>query len=496
MYQILGTFQQLLLAGCPHPQYTSAAFIMKRRPSQNSIRPSDIAVALIPAILFGLLVVSYVLFQLWPLGTEPLPTQAVAVIVSPLPPKPTPTQTPAPLATATPAPTLVTPALVEFITLVPTETLPPTFIPTDTDVPPTVPPPTAVNYTGPTLDDFWSGAAYWQLDNANVGLPIGESDTVRAPDGQLWSYLHASYSSIGVRDEWGAPVDFPGCVTLWKSGDGGNHFDLTQPTCLIACLANPCSSQADQINQQQYPRVAEDGYGNFYMVYEWGGGVYGRTSPDGLTWAPSIKVPGTGAWPRSYQRCSPHSEVGFHPFVGNSFPYNCLVGGPPGIYIEGSSLYIFMGFGQNPGKMGCYIGSIFTPFKNLKTCASNPLFVGASDYGPLDQSNVSTNAFFDFRTISAANVLRVGDHYYMAYEGVRGPGPGDAGDTQFGLGLARSMEPAIDGPWEKYSANPIVMDLPGNVGVGHADLIVLNGNTYLYTATSNTTRGRYMLVWK
>jgi hypothetical protein len=40
------------------------------------------------------------------------------------------------------------------------------------------------------------------------------------------------------------------------------------------------------------------------------------------------------------------------------------------------------------------------------------------------------------------------------------------------------------------------MDVPGNVGVGHGDLIVLDGITYLYTATSERTRGRYVLVWR
>jgi hypothetical protein len=38
------------------------------------------------------------------------------------------------------------------------------------------------------------------------------------------------------------------------------------------------------------------------------------------------------------------------------------------------------------------------------------------------------------------------------------------------------------------------MDLPGNVGVGHGDLLLIGDATYLYTATSATTRGRYVLV--
>ena len=104
------------------------------------------------------------------------------------------------------------------------------------------------------------------------------------------------------------------------------------------------------------------------------------------------------------------------------------------------------------------------------------------------------NPYFEFRTISSADVVRVGDRYYMTYEGVRGPSNPTVVDDQFGLGLARSFGPLIDGPWERYPGNPILMDLPGNVGVGHADLVLAGGATYLYTATPAFTRGRYVLV--
>ena len=85
--------------------------------------------------------------------------------------------------------------------------------------------------------------------------------------------------------------------------------------------------------------------------------------------------------------------------------------------------------------------------------------------------------------------------YYMLYEGVRGPGPGDAGDTQFGLGLARSVTGEIDGPWEKFPGNPLLVDLPGNIGLGHADLAVIDGRTYLYTSLDGMTRSRLLLRW-
>ena len=93
------------------------------------------------------------------------------------------------------------------------------------------------------------------------------------------------------------------------------------------------------------------------------------------------------------------------------------------------------------------------------------------------------------------DVLAVGDRFYMLYEGVRGPGPGDAGDTQFGVGLARSISAQIDGPWETFAHNPILVDLPGNVGLGHADLIILDGQTVLFTSLDGETRSRLVLAW-
>jgi len=82
----------------------------------------------------------------------------------------------------------------------------------------------------------------------------------------------------------------------------------------------------------------------------------------------------------------------------------------------------------------------------------------------------------------------------MTHDGVRGPSDPAVADDQFGLGLARSAGPAIDGPWEKYSDNPIILDLPGNVGVGHADIVLIGPATYLYTTTEAGTRCRYVLL--
>ncbi len=350
---------------------------------------------------------------------------------------------------------------------------------------------TAVDAAHPTLADLWNGRAHFVIDVPVTGLPMGESDTILLRNGQAWSYVHASDRSAAVRDSCGDPVPFPGCAVIYQSDDGGAVFTLRSPQCLTTCNQCPCAGDS-QIDQQQYPRVAFDGK-LLHMVYEYRGMVMYRTSEDGLTWEAPTFVPLTGFWARDLQACPTGAAVGEHPYT--TAVAECLVGGPPGIFIEDDSLYIFVGMGQNPGAMGCYRGQVDAPIAELQACAANPLFVGAATYGP-PASDATANAHFDFRTISSAEVQKVADHYYMLYEGVRGPGPGDPGDTQFGLGLARSTTEQIDGLWEKYAVNPILVDLPANIGIGHADLVVRDGVTYLYTSLDGVTRSRLILQWR
>jgi beta-xylosidase len=127
-------------------------------------------------------------------------------------------------------------------------------------------------------------------------------------------------------------------------------------------------------------------------------------------------------------------------------------------------------------------------------CDNNPLFTAEAGYGPINLFGPEANPYFEFRTISSADVVKVGERYYMTYEGVRGPSDPAVGDDQFALGLARSVGAEIDGPWQKYPGNPIIMDLPGNVGVGHADIVPIGDATYLYTTTETGIRGRYVLL--
>lgn len=377
-----------------------------------------------------------------------------------------------------------------------TRSVPPTIspVPTTTDAPIPTPTPTPLVPQFASLDDFWDGKAEWLLDVEDTGLPLGESDTIQVEGDEFWSFLHASYQSAAVIDQCGDPVPFPGCTTLWKSSDGGKSFSLDQPVCLFSCNTCPCENSRDHIEQQQYPRVFVDE--NMYLVYEFGAYVYLRTSEDGLSWTASDHVPGTWIWDRPYGTCEGEAVIGLHPHIHQELQYDCLVGGPPGIFIEDDQIYVFVALGQAPGRMGCLVGDLNLGLESMRPCQANPLFQAENGYGPVDVVGPNANPFFEFRTISSADVVKVGDHYYMTYEGVRGPSSYTVVDDQFGLGLARSAGPLIDGPWEKYPHNPIINDLPGNVGLGHADLLVVDGVTYLYTATPDGARGRYVLVKK
>lgn len=364
----------------------------------------------------------------------------------------------------------------------------------------------------PTLADFWRGEAHFEIDVVDTGLPLGESDTLVMENGDLWSFIHASRQSAGIVDQCGDPVEFPGCVVIMESQDEGRTFtpqtaisgeeDKTL-TCQIPCRQCPCTSKEDQIDQQQYPQIARrrDGKGatDWIMVYEYRANNMMRRSTDGLNWSPAEELPLTGIWNEWLMPCREEERIGPHPNAGA--PYDCLVGSPPGITLaEGADapgeaeVYIFVGLGQNPGSMGCYRGEPGAPAATFRKCAQNPLFTGAASYGPLEATGAAANPHFDFRTISSADVITVDDRHYMLYEGVRGPAPGAAGDTQFGLGLARSLTGQIDGPWETFPGNPILVDVPANVGLGHADLIIINGQTALYTSLDGEVRSRLVLV--
>ena len=347
----------------------------------------------------------------------------------------------------------------------------------------------------PTLDDWWDGRAEWVIEHYDVGLPMGESDTLRLPDGSFVSYAHASARSAGVIDQCGDPAPFPGCLTRWTSPDGVN-FSLPLAMCTIPCRTCPCTDERDHIQAQQYPRVVRADDGIFYMAYEWHAQTMLRSSPDGIVWSDPIRLTQpSGTWPPSFAPCSPTERIGEHPFIRGQAD-GCLVGAPPSLYMEGDELFVFVTAGSAPSHLRCYRGSR-QHLDALQVCQTDPLFGGAREYGDLDAYGADANAHFDFRYVSSADLLKVGERYYMTYEGIRGPDQLERGlDTQFALGFARSLGNRIDGAWEVYTGNPVLMDSGFNWGVGHADLLVLEGVTYLYSATSQHTRGRYKLVWK
>ncbi|MCU0476558.1 MAG: hypothetical protein MUC99_10705 [Anaerolineae bacterium] len=352
----------------------------------------------------------------------------------------------------------------------------------------------------PTLEDFWEGRAEWRIDVVNVGLPVGESDTLNRGDGVFWSYVHASTRSVGMVDQCGDPVAFPGCMARLESTDGGVSFAYTSRVCSLPCRSCPCTDQDDHTSTtesaQQYPRVAYDGE-RFYMAYEWHAHTILRTSEDGIVWSDWVylRTPG-GTFPSSFSPCSPTETIGAHPNIRGEI-YDCLIGAPPGLYIEGDTLYVFVAAGSAPAHMRCYKGDKRGDLSKLSLCETDPLFGGARTYGDLDARGADANPYFDFRYLTSADVLKVGDRYYMTYEGIRGPEFLEAGkDTQYALGLARSTTDRIDGPWERYEGNPILQDVGFWVGIGHADLLVVDGQTWMYTQTTLNERGRYVLVWK
>jgi hypothetical protein len=431
-----------------------------------------------PLNLFGLLLFLLVISCTPIQNTPPLDDENGTKTAVMTAPQPLPTLSP----TTPPQPTVPAPA-----------TLPPQPTTAATATP-------AIGFYPPagrqfaTLDEFWDGEAEWLLEIHDVGLPIGESETVYKGDNLLWSYLHASYQSAGVHDQCGDPVEFPGCTTLWTSTDGGRSFQLEEPVCLFPCESCPCDHRRDHVGQQQYPRVffAHD---LAYLVYEFGAYNYLRVSLDGLNWSSPEHVPGTWIWTWPYGPCRDQEIIFPHPHIHYELDYNCLAGGPPGIFIdEDDMLYVFVALGQAPGHMGCFKGNRYADISAMQPCDTPYLFKADIDYGPIDVLGPAANPYFEFRTISSAAVVKVGNRFYMTYEGIRGPSSFTVVDDQFALGLARSSGPDIDGRWEKYPGNPIIMDLPGNVGVGHADFLIVGEATYLYTTTPEGTRGRYVLL--
>ncbi|NDJ36458.1 MAG: hypothetical protein GYB64_17530 [Chloroflexi bacterium] len=199
-------------------------------------------------------------------------------------------------------------------------------------------------------------------------------------------------------------------------------------------------------------------------------------------------MPGTGIWQGECNR--PEAIIGPHPFFQHS--YDCMAGGPPGIVRANNRIYVFFGLGQNPAHLGCRYTYNESTFYD---CATTTLIDGAREYGPLDAGGGAANPYFDFRFVTSADVVQVGGLFYMAYEGIRGPSNNGIGrDNQFALGFARAANP--DSRWEMYPGNPVLGDVADNWGVGHADIVIVDGVTYMYTATPELIRGRYRLDWR
>lgn len=236
--------------------------------------------------------------------------------------------------------------------------------------------------TSLTLADFWDGHAHFVLQEQYTGLPMGESDTIALSNGELWSYMHSSSQHpAGTIDQCGNPVPFPGCTVIYRSSDGGYRFQhANPPVCQFTCQQCPCNSENDHIEQQQYPRVHYDAATQtLYLVYEYLGRTMLRTSSDGLNWSRPERVAQTGIWKTWLMPCPAAEHIGQHPFV--PYDYECLAGGPPGIYVADGLVYVFVAVGQSPAGMGCYVGRTGQPPGEFQRCASNPSSVAPPNTG-------------------------------------------------------------------------------------------------------------------
>ncbi len=113
--------------------------------------------------------------------------------------------------------------------------------------PHTVPPDQITTFARPLMI-FGNGVAQFEARNCGHGLPMGESDTIVFSDDTWRSYLHASYQSLGVIDQCGVPVEFPGCLVIFTSTDAGQTFapnanHAGTPVCQIPCTRCPCDSR-------------------------------------------------------------------------------------------------------------------------------------------------------------------------------------------------------------------------------------------------------------
>ena len=132
--------------------------------------------------------------------------------------------------------------------------------------------------------------------------------------------------------------------------------------------------------------------GGMLLVYEYRGRTVLRRSPDGLNGAFPSRSATRGIGAPITRPAVMKNALGNIPFV--PYDYECLAGAPPGIYVEGDTAYVFTGLGQNPGRMGCFKGNVNEDASEWERCENNPLFVGADDYGPIEERGRSDERIF------------------------------------------------------------------------------------------------------
>jgi predicted GH43/DUF377 family glycosyl hydrolase len=297
----------------------------------------------------------------------------------------------------------------------------------------------------PSLDDFWTGNAKWQLDCIAIGLSFNFHFPCLLWQGnEIWGYYIKHATLPDGRDD--------NAIGLARSRDGVNWTDDGY----VLHIGNS-GSWDDRI--ASFPGVYVEN-GTYYMVYE-GAGFSGSypgdiglaTSTDGRHFTKSTANPilrhNTSGWER-------------------------LNIGTPSLTKFGNTWRMYYhGYGGD-----CQDGlAMGTNLFGLTKYSGNPIIP-------------TVEGTWESGTIGRRSTLiqTSSGYYYCAYEGSTNA-PYET--ANWSSGIARSTD-AIT--WQKYPNNPVIPVSVGTFGNDGPELIIINGKTYMYVRAHGGS-DRYCLVW-
>ncbi|MGI8967394.1 MAG: hypothetical protein ACR2H1_15100 [Limisphaerales bacterium] len=216
-------------------------------------------------------------------------------------------------------------------------------------------------------------------------------------------------------------------------------------------------------NMASFPGVFKNPTdGMFYMVYEGADGGNVNRGDIGL----AMSGDGMTFWRQDVNPILRHNATGWE--SANI--------GTPSLYKEGSTWYLYYhGFDYTDCQIGLAYG---TDILNLTKKVGNPLIRTVSNTW---ESGTLGKRSSIFRAPSGL--------YYLAYEGSTEQPYSTA---RWSSGLARSQDQF---GWDKFWANPVIPQTPGNFGNDGPEMVVINGYTYMYVRSSSGGTDRYRLDW-